>query len=91
VFAHRSRFHRKVLFDAFHVLALALSLGLAVPALAANLTIEDVRYMAFDKGIVKIKRSSSTRESGRSRARTLRAMRSIDAWSGQIIKLKRDD
>jgi hypothetical protein len=39
----------------FIVLALALSLGLAAPALAANLTIEDVRYMAFDKGIVKIK------------------------------------
>ena len=33
---------------------LALSLVLAVPAAAAPVNIEDVRAMAFDKGIVKI-------------------------------------
>jgi hypothetical protein len=39
----------------FMPLALAMSFGLAAPALAAaRLTIEDVRNMAFDKGIVKI-------------------------------------
>jgi uncharacterized membrane protein YkoI len=82
-----------VLSDAFHVLALALSLGLAAPALAANLTIEDVRYMAFDKGIVKIKEVELHKgiwkvgeDAGGHEIKI-----KVDAWSGQIIKLKRDD
>jgi hypothetical protein len=94
VFAHRSRFHRKVLSDAFHVLALALSIGLAAPALAANLTIEDVRYMAFDKGIVKIKEvelhKGIWKVEGEDAGGHEIKMK-VDAWSGQIIKLKRDD
>ena len=36
---------------------------------ARHLNIEDVRAMAFDKGIVALKRSSSTTACGRSRAR----------------------
>ena len=34
--------------------ALALTLASAVPAAAGPVSIEDVRAMAFDKGIVKI-------------------------------------
>ena len=34
--------------------ALALTLASAVPAAAGTVSIEDVRAMAFDKGIVKI-------------------------------------
>ena len=82
-----------MLSDAFHVLALALSLGLAAPALAANLTIEDVRYMAFDKGIVKIKEVELHKgiwKVGEDAGGHEIKMK-VDAWSGQIIKLKRDD
>lgn len=35
-------------------LFLAMSLALAVPAAAEPLSIDDVRALAFDKGIVKI-------------------------------------
>ena len=82
-----------MLSDAFHVLALALSLGLAAPAFAANLTIEDVRYMAFDKGIVKIKEVELHKgiwKVGEDAGGHEIKMK-VDAWSGQIIKLKRDD
>ena len=81
-----------MLSDAFHVLALALSLGLAAPALAANLTIEDVRYMAFDKGIVKIKEVELHKGIWKGEdAGGHEIKMKVDAWSGQIIKLKRDD
>ena len=78
----------------FIVLALALSLGLAASALAANITIEDVRHMAFDKGIVKIKEvelhEGIWKVEGEDAGGHEIKMK-VDAWSGQIIKLKRDD
>jgi len=75
-------------------LAVAMSLGLAAPALAGNLTIEDVRYMAFDKGIVEIKEvefhKGIWKVEGEDAGGHEIKMK-VDAWSGQIIKLKRDD
>jgi uncharacterized membrane protein YkoI len=78
----------------FMPLAFAMRLGLATPALAANLTIEDVRYMAFDKGIVKIKEielhKGIWKVEGEDAGGHEIKMK-VDAWSGRIIKLKRDD
>ena len=76
------------------LLALALSLGLAVPALAARLTIDDVRNMAFDKGIVKIEEVKLHKgiwkvEGDDAGGHEIKMK--IDAWSGEIIKLERDD
>jgi hypothetical protein len=71
-----------------------MSLGLAAPALAANLTIEDVRYMAFDKGLVKIEEvelcNGIWKVQGEDAGGHEIKMK-VDAWSGQIIMLKRDD
>ena len=55
---------------------LAMSLALAAPAAAEPVTIEEVRGLAFDKGIVKIEEVDSTTASGRSRAMTQAGMRS---------------
>jgi uncharacterized membrane protein YkoI len=78
----------------FILLALALSLGLTGPALAARLTIDDVRNMAFDKGIVKIDEvelhKGTWKVEGEDAGGHEIEMK-IDAWSGQIVKLKRDD
>jgi hypothetical protein len=74
-------------------LSLALSFALAVPALAGPVTIEDVRAMAFDKGIVKIEEVElddgiweieGYDQSGQE------IEMSVDAASGDIVKLKRD-
>jgi hypothetical protein len=74
-------------------LSIAISFAFAMPALAGPVTIEDVRDMAFDKGIVKIEevelddgiweiegydQSGQEIEMG------------VDAASGAIVKLKRD-
>jgi uncharacterized membrane protein YkoI len=78
----------------FMPLALAMSLGLAAPALAARLTIEDVRNMAFDKGIVKIEEvelhKGLWKVEGDDASGHEIEMK-IDAWSGEIVKLKRDN
>ena len=72
---------------------LVLGFAFAAPALAGPVSIEDVRAMAFDKGIVKIEevelddgiwevegydQSGQEIEMG------------VDAASGAIVKLKRD-
>jgi hypothetical protein len=78
----------------FMSLALAMSLGAVVPALAAHLTIDDVRIMAFDKGIVKIEEvelhKGIWKVEGEDAGGHEIKMK-VDAWSGQIIKLKLDD
>ena len=72
---------------------LATSLALSVPARAQGVTIEDVRGMAFDKGIVKIEEVElddgiweveGTDASGRE------IEMKVEALSGQIIKLERN-
>jgi uncharacterized membrane protein YkoI len=75
--------------------ALALSLGSAVPALAARTTIDDVRGMAFDKGIVKIEEVKLDRHGvwkieGEDVSGHEIKMK-VDARSGEMVKLKRDD
>ena len=55
---------------------LAMSLALATPAAAEPVTIEEVRGLAFDKGIVKIEEVELDTASGRSRAMTQAGMRS---------------
>jgi hypothetical protein len=78
----------------FMSLALAMSLGSVVPALAAHLTIDDVRNMAFAKGIVKIEEvelhNGIWKVEGED-AGGYEIKMKVDAWSGEIIKLKRDD
>ena len=72
---------------------LALSLGLAAPALAQALTIEDVRAMAFDKGIVRIDEvelDDAVWEVEGTDASGHEIEMKIEAGSGQIIKLERD-
>ena len=78
----------------FVPLAFAISLCLVTPAIAAPLTIEDVRNMAFDKGIVKIEEvelhKGIWKVEGEDAGGHEIKMK-VDAWSGQIIKLRRDD
>ena len=80
--------------DAFHASSSRHEPRLAAPALAANLTIEDVRYMAFDKGIVKIEEielhKGIWKVEGEDAGGHEIEMK-VDAWSGRIVKLKRDD
>jgi uncharacterized membrane protein YkoI len=89
VVAHWDRAERKVLSVRFIPLAFAISLGLAAP-----LTIEDVRNMAFDKGIVKIEEvelhKGIWKVEGDDASGHEIEMK-IDAWSGEIVKLKWDD
>ena len=71
---------------------LALSL-LAAPAVAQPVTIEDVRAMAFDKGIVRIEEvelDDGVWEVEGIDASGQEIEMKIEAGSGQIIKLKRD-
>jgi hypothetical protein len=72
---------------------LAVSLALAAPAAAQPVTIEDVRFMAFDKGIVTIEevelddgiwKVEGTDASGHE------IKMKVEAGSGRIIKLERD-
>ena len=72
---------------------LALSVALALPASAQPVTIEDVRFMAFDKGIVKIEEvelDDGIWEVEGIDASGQEIEMKIDARSGQIIKLERD-
>jgi hypothetical protein len=71
---------------------LTTTLALSVPAAAQGVTIEDVRGMAFDKGIVKIEEVElddgiweveGTDASGRE------IEMKIEALSGRIVKLER--
>ena len=72
---------------------LALSLALAAPAMAQPVTIEDVRAMAFDKGIVRIEEvelDDGVWEVEGIDASGQEIEMKIEAGSGQIIKLERD-
>ena len=71
----------------------ALSFALAAPAAAQPVTIEDVRGMAFDKGIVKIEKvelEEGIREVEGDDASGNEIEMKVEAGSGQIIKLERD-
>jgi len=71
----------------------ALSLALAQPAFARPLAIEDVRQMAFDKGIVKIKMVKLDHgfwEVKGDDTSGHKIQMKIEARSGQIVKLKRN-
>jgi hypothetical protein len=74
-------------------LSLAMSFTFAAPALAGPMDIEDVRAMAFDKGIVKIEEVEQDDgvwevegydQSGQE------VELGVDAATGAIVKLKRD-
>jgi uncharacterized membrane protein YkoI len=73
---------------------LALSVALAVPAAAGPLSIDDVRAMAFEKGIVKIEEVELDDgiweiEGYGSDGHEIEMK--VDAASGAIVKLERDD
>jgi Peptidase propeptide and YPEB domain len=73
----------------------AISLGFAVPAAAAPVNIDDVRDMAFGKGMVKIDEVKLDHRGvwkveGEDASGHEIEMK-VDAASGAIIKLKRDD
>lgn len=73
---------------------LAMSLASAVPAAAEPLGIEDVRALAFEKGIVTIEEveldDGIWEVEGRDSSGHEIEMR-VQAASGNIIKLERDD
>ena len=72
---------------------LALSLAAAAPASAQPVTIEDVRGIAFAKGIVKIEQvelDDGVWEVEGVDASGQDIEMKIEAGSGQIIKLERD-
>jgi uncharacterized membrane protein YkoI len=69
-------------------------LALPAPPLAARLTIDDVRNMAFEKGIVKIEEvelDDGIWEIEGWDAGGHEIEMKVDAFSGEILKLKRDD
>ena len=73
---------------------LALSLAFAVPAAAETLTIDDIRALAFEKGIVKIEEVELDDgiwevEGYGSDGHEIEMK--VEAASGNIIKLERDD
>jgi len=73
---------------------LALSLTYAVPAAAQPVTIDDIRAMAFDKGIVNIKEvelDDGIWEVKGYDASGYKIKMEVEAGSGAIVKLKRDD
>jgi uncharacterized membrane protein YkoI len=77
------------------LLPIAFALGLALPtaALAAYVDIEQIRFMAFDKGIVKLDKVELDDgvwevEGEDDRGREIEMK--VDARSGRIIKLERD-
>jgi uncharacterized membrane protein YkoI len=73
--------------------SLVLSLALALPAAAGHVTIEDVRAMAFDKGIVKIEEveldDGVWEVEGYDQSGHEIEMK-VEAATGAIIKLERD-
>ena len=73
---------------------LAMSLALAVPAAAEPLSIDDVRAMAFEKGIVKIEEvelDDGIWEVEGTDASGHEIEMKVEAAGGNIIKLERDD
>ncbi len=75
------------------LILVAMSLALAQPAFARPLAIEDVRQMAFDKGIVKIKKVKLDHGFWQVKGDDTSGheiQMKIDARSGQIVKLKRN-
>jgi hypothetical protein len=84
--------NRKAISMGFMSLALTMSLGSVVPALAAHLTIDDVRNTAFDKGIVKIEEVKLDDGMWKVEGVDVHEIKmKVDAGSGEIVKLKRDD
>lgn len=74
--------------------ALALTLASAVPAAAGPVSIDDVRAMAFDKGIVKIEEvelDDGMWEVEGYDTNGHEIEMKVHAASGQIIKFERDD
>ena len=72
---------------------LAAGFCFALPAAAAPVTIEDVRAMAFDKGIVKIEEvelDDGIWEVEGTDANGHEIEMKVEAATGAIIKLKRD-
>jgi uncharacterized membrane protein YkoI len=73
---------------------LTLSLAFAAPAAAGPISIDEVRDMAFDKGIVKIKEvelDDGLWEVEGYDAQGYEIEMEVDAATGRIVKLKRDD
>jgi uncharacterized membrane protein YkoI len=73
---------------------LAISLAFAIPAAAAPISIEDVRALAFEKGIVKIEEvelDDGIWEVEGYDASGHEIEMKVEAASGNIIKLERDD
>ncbi len=73
---------------------LALGLALIAPAAAQPVNIEDVRALAFDKGIVKIEEvelDDGIWEVEGYDASGHEIEMKVEAASGNIIKLERDD
>jgi uncharacterized membrane protein YkoI len=71
----------------------ALSLAFTLPAAAGGVSIEDVRAMAFDKGIVKITEvelDGGVWEVEGEDASGHEIEMKVDAGTGHIIKLERD-
>jgi uncharacterized membrane protein YkoI len=74
--------------------ALALTVASAVPAAAGPVSIDDVRAMAFDKGIVKIEEvelDDGMWEVEGYDTNGHEIEMKVDAANGQIIKFERDD
>jgi uncharacterized membrane protein YkoI len=74
--------------------ALVLTLASAVPAAAGPVSVDDVRAMAFDKGIVKIEEvelDDGMWEVEGYDTNGHEIEMKVDAASGQIIKFERDD
>ena len=75
------------------VLVVGLSLAFTLPAAAAPVSIDDVRAMAFDRGIVKIKEieldDGIWEVEGRDASGHEIEME-VEAKTGRIIKLRRD-
>ncbi len=72
---------------------LALSFALVAPAAAGSVNVEDVRAMAFDKGIMKIKEvelDDGIWEVEGTDASGHEIEMKVDAASGAIVKLERD-
>jgi hypothetical protein len=75
-------------------LSSALSFALVAPAAAQPVGIDDVRAMAFDKGMVNIKEvelDDGIWEVKGYDATGHKLKMEVEAWSGAIVKLKRND
>ncbi|MGA7457271.1 MAG: PepSY domain-containing protein [Methyloceanibacter sp.] len=73
---------------------LAVSFALLTPAAAGPVNVEDVRAMAFDKGIVtitEVELDDGIWEVEGTDASGHEIEMKVDAASGALVKLKRDD